>query len=497
LEETSGDVLVFLPGRREIEQFIQSARERFVALDLTVLPLHGGLDAKAQDAVLQGRDDARRRLIAATDLAETSLTIEGLTAVVDAGLARRPRFDPRSGMTRLETRRISQASATQRAGRAGRLGPGQAYRAWTPERHARLETQSRPEILDADLSPVQLEIAAWGATPQALDWVDTPTDAAWSAATGLLVALGAVNANGTITEQGKAMQVCRSIPRLAHLLVGSTAPTDVALAIDLAALLSEPDPLRHGRPTTARCGSARSIGAVCASCVPDSPHLTVSTALPSETYSRLASNSATWYQARPDLGASDQGIDRALLLAYPDRIAQLVSADGRRYRLRNGRAATLHESDPLIGSPFLVVPALDFGEREGRIFLAVPLDRATIEEALLDAIEDRRELRWDDVIGDVVARRIRAIDAIVLDDQAVSLSADDDLIGVLSESSGPCRARWAFGTAGGLFGTRRVDASTGTGAGLAGSQRRGAVARSGRLARPLVGYRRCPSVAQA
>jgi ATP-dependent helicase HrpB len=261
LEETSGDVLVFLPGRREIEQFIQSARERFVALDLTVLPLHGGLDAKAQDAVLQGRDDARRRLIAATDLAETSLTIEGLTAVVDAGLARRPRFDPRSGMTRLETRRISQASATQRAGRAGRLGPGQAYRAWTPERHARLETQSRPEILDADLSPVQLEIAAWGATPQALDWVDTPTDAAWSAATGLLVALGAVNANGTITEQGKAMAGLPIHPRLAHLLVGSTAPTDVALAIDFGRAIVRARSAETWQPTTARCGSARSIGA--------------------------------------------------------------------------------------------------------------------------------------------------------------------------------------------------------------------------------------------
>ena len=427
LAECTGDVLVFLPGRREIER----ARER-LAPDCEgrarLETLYGDMPAAAQDAVITGAGSGRR-VILATDIAETSLTIDGVAAVVDSGLARKPVFDPRSGLTRLETRRISKASAVQRAGRAGRLGPGRCYRAWTPARHQRLDDWTAAEITAADLAGLVLELASWGVSdPADLAWLDSPPQSHWQAASALLRQLGALDSDGRATATGRAMAALPVHPRLAHLL--TLAGGGHPLAADIAALLSERDPLRRAAPggRTADLGerlaalaawrSGRRAGAAA------DPALLQRLDQAARQLRRLAPAAS----AGP-APAADAGV--CLALAYPDRVARCSDDSGRRYLLRSGRAALLDEEDPLRGSPFLAVGLVDAGGREGRIGLAAPLAAADLETLFADAIDERREVRWDPAREGVVARRVRRLGAILLADEPVPLQPDDPVGDVL------------------------------------------------------------------
>jgi ATP-dependent helicase HrpB len=417
LAESSGDVLVFLPGRREIERLREAVTARW-GVQLDALALYGDLPAVAQDQVLQG-PGKRRRVILATDIAETSLTIEGVEAVVDSGQARRPVFDPNTGLTRLETRRISKASALQRAGRAGRLGPGRCYRLWSEARHARLLDWTPAEILEADLAPLVLELANWGVTrADAMRWLDAPPAAHWQQAVELLRSLGALDGQGRITAAGRRMMLFPTHPRLAHMLAAARGAGQQRVAADLAALLSERDPLRRspGADVDTRLEALQALRSDAVLPVGADRRLL-------RRADRVAKQFLRHCDVADDPTPAAAGV--MLALAYPDRIAACASPDGRRYLMRNGRAALLGELDPLRGHAFLVIAELDAGLRDGRVWLAATLDRTDLEAMYAGRIEASRELRWEPGLSDVVARSVRCLDALRLADESVALQPDD------------------------------------------------------------------------
>lgn len=384
LGESEGDVLVFLPGGREIRR----VAERLADLDL-VLPLYGDLPQAAQDAAIRPDSHGRRKIVLATSIAETSLTIEGVRVVVDSGLARVPRFDPRTGMTRLETVKASRAAADQRRGRAGRLAPGVCWRLWTEREHRLRPAQSAPEIREADLAPLALELALWGTAPEALAWLDPPPAAALAQARALLEELGALDEDFRITPHGRRIAGFGAHPRLAHMMVTARSATACAVA----GFLSSREATR-GRETDLR-------------------HLL-------ERPGREAAEQARRWRRELGIGeddAVDYGrVGAALALAYPDRIAQRRPGGGGRFRLAHGSGAFLDPADPLAAADYLAVAALDGAQREARIFLAAPLARGEIDEIFGDRLAETIEVAWDARAEAVVARRVTRLGDLVLDE---------------------------------------------------------------------------------
>ncbi len=412
LAEQEGDLLVFLPGTGEIRR----ARERLETLlpeTIRLCPLYGDMDKAAQDAVLLPDPDGRRRVVLATAVAETSLTIEGIGCVVDSGWSRLPRFDPNRGLTRLETVRVSRAAADQRAGRAGRLGPGHCYRLWTEARQARLVPQAPPEILQSDLAPLLLELAQWGvADPTGLAWLDPPPVGAVKQARALLLELGALDHRHRITPLGERMLALPLHPRLARMLVAAEGGEVRNLAADLAALSSERDPLRRapGEPGEADLtrrlhllaiwrrdgeGAARRSGADPAAC-------------------RRLERVARSLGADGGPRADEAEAGRLLLTAYPDRIARRRDGSHDRYLLVNGRGVRLTEGDPLGGHPWLVVADLDAGRREGRVFRAAPVTLEQIRRAKKEGIRIHSAVEWDSSSESVVVREEERLGVLVL-----------------------------------------------------------------------------------
>jgi ATP-dependent helicase HrpB len=451
LADTDGDVLMFLPGSPEIHRLrnlLEGAR--LAALDIH--PLYGDLDIETQQQVLQPAAPGRRKLILATNLAETSLTIEGVRAIIDTGLARRSLFDPGTGMERLATVRISQASAAQRAGRAGRTAPGTAFRLWGEGAQATLAAQTPPEIFTSDLAPLALELAQWGARDVThMHWVDVPPAAALAQARDLLQRLEAIDASGAITATGRAMLATGLHPRLAHMLVRARDTPLQGLAARLAALLSERDLLRAGHDSDVRTRLELLRGEVRAA---DPGAL----ARVRELARRLGSEGSR--------DANDDGSAGAVLAwAYPDRVAQLRSgsggAAGQRYLLANGRGATLDQISTLSNASFLV--ALDLDDAEGaaaRIRLAAPLTRDQLESSLRAQISQSIETDTDPRSGALRTRRVRRLGALILEEQRTELSSEDAVPALLAqvrqqgldalpwgESGGRLRARLSFVTA--------------------------------------------------
>jgi ATP-dependent helicase HrpB len=429
ISETRGDVLVFLPGRREIERMRAVVQDRW-GHELDVHTLYGDMRAAEQDAVLQGVG-RHRRVILATDIAETSLTIEGVQAVVDSGLARKPVFDPNTGLTHLQTRWISKASAAQRAGRAGRLGPGHCYRGWNSARQERLEDWTPAEIMQADLAPLVLELANWGvASAGGLQWLDPPPTAHWAQAVDLLQQLGAVDAGGRITATGRRMARFPAHPRLAHVLAAAADPADQGLASDVAALMSERDPMRRGRDMGADLRDRLDALHAWRDKAPGSADIDRAAL---KQIDRVARQFLQLCAKPAAAKAAAMSPARCLTLAYPDRVAMCTSRDGRRYLMRNGRAALLRESDPLRGSPLLAVAAADAGRHEGFIRLAAPIAGDEFEDWFGDQVCSRRELRWDPDRGDLGARQVKRLDALLLSDEPVALCAEDPVAEMLIE----------------------------------------------------------------
>lgn len=421
LAEEDGSVLAFLPGGGEIRRVARRLEEAGLPPDAAIAPLYGDLPREAQDAAIRPASGGERKIVLATPIAETSLTIEGIAVVVDSGLARAPRFDPASGMTRLETRRISQASAEQRRGRAGRTGPGICYRLWREGETMQLAPFALPEILEADLVPLALALARWGtADPASLAWLDAPPAAAYAQARALLADLGAVDAAGRITPHGREMAALPLHPRLAHMLLAARAHGRGRLAAQVAALLSERDivkwaPGARDVDLRLRLDLLRERG--------EAKHLPPSLALDRGAAERVR-QAARQIERQLGLVASEpidpRAAGRVLALAYPDRIAERRGGAPGHFRLANGKGAELPPSDALAGEDFLAVAALDGERRSARIFLAAPLTRAEIEEDFATAIETEAFVRWESRSQAVGARRQRRLGALVLADEPLA-----------------------------------------------------------------------------
>jgi len=401
LAETAGDLLVFLPGAGEIRR-VQGLLGDLAAPGLQMLALYGDLAAQEQDAALAGHQPGLRRIVLATNIAETSVTIPGVTVVVDSGLVRRSRFDPATGMSRLELMRITRASAEQRAGRAGRTQPGVCYRLWSEGAHASLAAHTTPEIAEADLAPLALELAQWGAADvQALKWLDAPAAPLLQQARELLQRLSALDAKGSITAMGRRMAALPVHPRLAHMLLAAGAQ-----AAELAALLSDRDLLRGA-------GAAR-----------DADLRSRLDMLRGErgggdadrgALERVRRSAAQLRRLAPASG-DDATPGSLLALAFPDRVAQRRGASGGRYLLSNGRGAAFAGQAGLAAQEYLVAVQLDDHDREARIDLAAPITRAEIEARFAAQIVDEEQVSWDPRTAAVLARRLRRFEALVLDD---------------------------------------------------------------------------------
>lgn len=410
IHDESGSLLVFLPGQAEIRRVNQQLADALGSRsDILLCPLHGELDLAAQRAAIEPAPKGLRKVVLATNIAETSLTIDGVRVVIDAGLARVPRFDPGSGMTRLDTQRISRASATQRAGRAGRLEPGVCYRLWSEDQHAQLAAYGSAEILQADLAGLALQLARWGVAPEQLIWLDMPPSASYAQARQLLERLGALH-GAKLTAHGEAMAELPAHPRIAHLLIRGQDLGLAEMACDVAALLGERDILRgagadvhsrlallSGESRVARGGQggvqrARQLA---------------------RQYRGYLRGKATQPVADPD---HPRWLGALLALAYPDRVAQQRKPGGAEYRLANGRAALFSEVDGLMKQPWLVIADLGSrqGQREERIYLAAEFDPGLLDNVLSEQVSVVDQLDWDEREGVLRAERQRKVGELVL-----------------------------------------------------------------------------------
>jgi ATP-dependent RNA helicase HrpB len=417
LKETAGDLLVFLPGAFEIRHCAEALSD--LSGDFDIRPLYGDLPfAEQERAILPG---SRRKLVLATNIAETSLTIDGVTVVIDAGLERRPRFDAARGMTTLETQRISSASAEQRAGRAGRLGPGICYRLWTEGIQGALLPYTSPEIRSADLAPLVLELASWGvADPGELAWLDPPSAGPIAGAQSLLRLLGALDAQSRLTLLGAQMAAFPTHPRLARLLVAAQDVGRPGLGADLVALLGERD-LGGGQPGHAS---------------------------PSDLLDRLdllrhrgyevAVRAARYWREKLDVVGKEahpdaESVGRLLALAYPDRIGHEREPGSGRYFFSGGYGARLSSRTAVKQGEWLVaVEVAGQPGGEGEIRLASVLTKGAVEELFGGAIDWQREVDWDECAERMSAREVRRLGALQLQERPVKVTTADRVPGLLA-----------------------------------------------------------------
>lgn len=410
MAEETGSALVFLPGGAEIRRTQAALEARDVPANVIVAPLYGDLPSDEQDRAVAPAPDGKRKITLATPIAETSLTIEGVRIVIDSGLHRVPRFDPRGGMSRLVTQRISRASAEQRRGRAGRLEPGLCVRLWPEPEHRGLPLFSQPEILDTDLTPLVLELAVWGdGDGSDLRWLDTPPAAAVTRARGLLRELGALDDKGNVTKRGRSMAEFGVHPRLARMMLIGRELGFGGIAAKVAAVLSERDIARGVRDVdlTARIEA-----------------LSGGRGFPVDrnTAQRARETARMWARQLGvplDQGSPDR-VGAAVALAYPDRIAKRRPGGQSSYLLSNGRGAVVAEEDRLATAPLLAIADLDGAGRDARVFLAAPITPDDIEELFADDIRDETLVEWDEREGAVKARRRRMLFSLPLEDKPLS-----------------------------------------------------------------------------
>jgi ATP-dependent helicase HrpB len=397
-----GDVLAFLPGWGEIRR----TAERLGGINALVLPLHGELPPAEQDRALNPAPDGQRKVVLATSIAETSLTVPGVRIVVDGGYRRAPRLDAASGLSRLMTLRIGKAAAEQRAGRAGRTAPGVAIRLWTEALHRGLAQADRPEILEAELSGMALDCAAWGAEPGALAFLDAPPTGSLAAARGLLRDLDALDEAGRITEVGRRMARLGTHPRLARMMLAAEGHGEKALAAELAALLEERDPLR-GRDAPADIGLRLDLLA-------GGDHA----AADRGAVQRIR-RAASLHRRRLGIGngVAAEGDAGALLAAgFPDRIAARRGTMDGAFRLASGQGARITGVDPLAKAPLLAVADLEIMGTEARIRMAAPLERAILEARFPERLRREEGAAFDARTGAVLARRRLRFGPLVLEE---------------------------------------------------------------------------------
>ncbi len=427
LREEHGDILVFLPGAREIRRVQGLLQAANLDRSVCVLPLYGDLSVEAQEAALTAPAPGDRKVVLATNIAETSVTIPGVRIIVDSGLVRRSVFDPATGMSRLETQRISRASAEQRQGRAGRVEPGVCYRLWSEEAQRSLAPFTLPEIADVDLAPLALELAHWGVRDAGtLRWLDEPPAAMLASARDLLRSLGALADGDRISAHGRQLAGLGIHPRLAHMLVRAAGLGWLPLACDLAALLSERDLLR-GAPGASDMDIRSRLDLIRGdrSAALSDPAILqrvrrASRELARQVESRVTASRAPSPHESPVLQPSQslQGAAGVLLaFAYPDRIGRRRQGTEPRYMLSNGRGAHFASAQALGREEFIVAVDLDDRERDARILLAAPLARAEIDEYLAERLVREQTVDWDSREQAVLARRIVRLGCIVVEEK--------------------------------------------------------------------------------
>jgi ATP-dependent helicase HrpB len=431
LREETGSILAFLPGQGEIRRVEERLRERLTDPAIVLAPLYGAMDVKAQDLALEPAPKGLRKVVLSTSIAETSITIEGVRVVIDCGLARVPRFEPDVGVSRLETVRVSRAAADQRRGRAGRTEPGVCYRLWDEPQTQSLLAFADPEIRSADLAPLLLDCAEWGASdPRALSWIDPPSAAAIDAAREELRELEALDADGRITSIGKRLRSLPLPPRLARMVIAAAEHGHAEAAAEIAAAIVERGlggndvDLAHRlegfrRDRGRRAGDMRKLAS---------------------GWARSASQ-----QAKPRDRDDDMSSARLLALAYPDRLAKARGAPGQ-FILASGRGVALDATHPLARSPYIVVAELSGSAASTRILLAAAADEADVLAVAGERIRERDEIDFDPSAAALRARRIRRLDAIILASEPRPVRPDDETSRVLAEGIaklGAARLPWS------------------------------------------------------
>jgi ATP-dependent helicase HrpB len=407
LREEPGDVLVFLPGIGEIMR-IQRLLESRVSDGVDVYPLAGAISLVDQDRALAPSPPGRRRVVLATDIAETSLTVDGVRVVVDAGLARVPRHDGQSGMTRLTTVSTSRASAEQRTGRAGRTEPGVAYRLWSKLEHATRRGHLDPEITQVDLAGLALELAAWGTPVDELDWIDEPPRATLAQGRELLTMLGALDEHGHITAVGRAMLGLPVHPRLAHM-VAIAHDRDRSLACVVAALVDERDIMRGGPGDDVPVDIAIRVDILAGSSSDDRVDRRGA-----DRVRERARDIARRAGVATDFGSIDSSRSGAvLLLAYPDRLA--MRRQPGQLQLRTGHSAWIPTTDPIAHETFVVAADLDGNRTNARVRIAAAIAPDDVALVLGDQIVVNRTISWDRERGDLVERTERRLDRMLID----------------------------------------------------------------------------------
>ena len=429
LNSEGGSILVFLPGQSEIRRVAETLQARVKRPDVDVAPLYGALDSRAQDLAIAAAPEGRRKIVLATSIAETSVTIEGVRVVIDSGLMRVPVYEPDVGLTRLETVRVSRANADQRRGRAGRMEPGVCYRLWEEAANGGLQPYAAPEILSADLSGLALDCALWGvADPGTLAFLDSPPRAALKEARTLLTAIGAIDGDGRITDEGRAIASLGLPPRLARMVVDAAREGRARTASEIAVVLTERGLGGDGVDLAIRLEAFRRDRSQRAE---DARRLARGLAARAEALIRPSTFSQRAQGAPPSLPspsgrrAGGEGPPGALLAsAYPDRVAIARGKRGE-FLMANGRAAALEPHDPLAGEPFLAIGEIAGRAASARILLAAVLTLADIERIAGGAIETADELSFDRVSASLRARRRRRLGALILGEQTLAVPQDD------------------------------------------------------------------------
>ena len=418
-------MLAFLPGAAEIRRTASQLEGRLDAAT-DVVALYGALAGDEQDRAIAPAPPGRRKIVLATSIAETSITIEGVRIVVDSGLARVPRYEPDVGVTRLETVRVSRAAADQRRGRAGRTEPGICYRLWDEPQTASLEAFSRPEILSADLSSFALDLAAWGSAPEQLAFLDPPPRPALAEAKALLGELGAIDGDGRITEEGQTLRSLPLPPRLARMVVDAAAEDAALPAAEIAVLIGERGLGGDDVDVTHRLEALRRDR---------SPRGRDARAMAARWAETAKSDSSR--EAKP-VGSSVSGSDgisigALLALAYPERIAKNRGGAAGSFLLANGRGAQVDAASPLAREPYLAVAELTGSAAAGRILLAAPITLADIEARFADRIVTSDAVSFDPASGSLRARRLRRLSAIALSEQPMPVEASEATARILAE----------------------------------------------------------------
>jgi ATP-dependent helicase HrpB len=429
LRAETGSILVFLPGAGEIRRTETLLRERVADPAIDIVALYGALDASVQDRAIAPAQKGRRKVVLATSIAETSLTIESVRVVIDSGLARVPRYEPDVGLTRLETVRVSRAAADQRRGRAGRTEPGVCYRLWDEPQTGSLEPYTQPEILSADLSSFLLDLAEWGAAdPAKLAFLDQPPRAALAEARALLTELHAVDANGRITDDGRKLRKLPLPVRLARMVVDAAGHGAAQKAADIAVLITE-----------------RGLGG-------DDPNLDHRLDNLRRDRSRRADDARAmarrWASTAGGKSGGDMSAGALLALAYPDRIARRRGGEGASFLLANGRAGNLDPASSLAREPFLAVAEMTGAAAASRIVLAAPIAAEEIDEMFAAEIVARDEITFDRASASLRARRSRKLGVLTLAEQMLPVTPTAETVTQLAEgiaTLGVARLPWSKG----------------------------------------------------